>query len=68
MLLFVPLCLYNEIRQMSALLLAHAIHDWYIQHHLHATGLYARVPIIYKRLYNFPEAFFLTLSHLSCVE
>lgn len=64
MLLSMPLCLCNEIRQMSALLLAHAILDWHIQQNLCATGLYARIPIISKRLYNFPEAF----SHIILLE
>ena len=64
MVLFVPLCLCDEIRQMSALLLAHANLDWHIQHNLHATGLYARIPILYKKLYNIPEAF----SHITVLE
>lgn len=64
MVLFVPLCLCNEIRQMSALLLAHAILDWHIQHNLRATGLYARIPIFYKKLCNLPESF----SHIIILE
>lgn len=49
---------------MSALLLAHDMPNWHIQHDLHATGLYTRIPIIYKRPYTFPEAF----SHVILLE
>lgn len=64
MLLLVPLCLCYEIRQISVLLLARAMPNWHIQHDLHATGLHTRIPIIYKRLYNFQEAF----SHIILLE
>lgn len=36
---------------------AHPMPDWHIQRNLHAGSYYPKVPVIYKRLYNFPKAF-----------